>query len=235
MERLVLWDIDYTLLYAGGLGRTVYADAFAAVTGRDAQHLPHIVGHTDHGLVRGMLTAHGIEPARDLVERFYLAVADASYRLRAQMLARGRVMPGVPEALAALAAVPGTVQTVATGNLRTTARLKVDLFGLGEHLDMTVGGYGCECGIRAELVRDARCRAAARYGVDLAADRVWVIGDTPDDVAGARAAGVRVVAVGTGPRGAEGMAALDADLYLPDLRDTRALVEAVCGLPDRAG
>lgn len=233
MQRLVLWDIDHTLLYAGGFGPALYAEAFAAVTGRTAASLPRIAGHTDHELVRGMLREHGIEAGEEMVARFYRALEDATYRIQDEIRSRGRLMPGARQAVLALAAVPGTVQSVVTGNLPVTARLKLELFGLADHLDLEVGGFGSDDGVRAALVRRSRERAAAKYGRGLPATRVWVIGDTASDVAGARAAGVRCVGVGTGPGGPADLVASGADLLVADLSDTAALVTALCG-PDLA-
>lgn len=229
----MLWDIDHTLLYAGGLGRDVYRVAFATLTGRQLEHMPAIVGHTDRDLVAQVLAAHRIEVTEAVVGRFYEEIETASYLLRARMLAGGRALPGAREAVAALAALPGVVQSVATGNLPATARLKLRLFGFAEHLDLQVGGYGSDSSAREALIRLARSRASARYQVALPDDRVLVIGDTTADVAAALAAGARAIGVASGPVSAVDLDAAGADLVLADLVDTAALVAFVRSLaPD---
>lgn len=231
MRRLVLWDIDRTMIFAGGLGRDIYATAFARVTGRDLEHLPEMSGHTDHDLVTGALAAHGVPRTETLVADFFVALEQVTREVREQMLARGRVLPGVHTALAALAARPGVVQTVVTGNIRQIALDKVEMFGLERYLDLTVGAFGSDGGVRAELVTLARRRAAERYGRDLPGDAVVVIGDSPRDVTAAHGAGVRVVAVASGVSTVADLVATGADLVLPDLRQTAGLVDFV--LADR--
>ena len=227
MRRLVLWDIDRTMIFAGGLGRDIYATAFARVTGRDLEHLPEMSGHTDHDLITGALSAHGVPRTETLMADFFLALAEATREVRAEMLARGRVLPGVREALAALATQPGVVQTVVTGNIRQVALDKLEMFGLGRYLDLAVGAFGSDGGVRAELVTLARQRAAGRYGVRLGGHAVVVVGDSPRDVAAAHGAGVRAVAVASGESPVFDLAATGADLVLPDLRDTAVLVAFV--------
>src|SRR5581483_12139057 len=103
---------------------------------------------------------------------------------RDEIRARGRVLPGVREALEALA-TPGTVQTVLTGNTAANAAVKLDGLGLADRLDLDVGAYGSDDHDRNNLVPVALDRIARRYGPLPGADRTWVVGDTPLDAAGA--------------------------------------------------
>jgi phosphoglycolate phosphatase len=223
----VLWDIDRTLIFAGGLGRAVYAAAFAEVTGRELRELPDMAGRTDHDLVVDVLAAHEVPHTDTIVADFFLALERASRAVRDAMLQRGRVLPGVPDALAALAARPEVIQTLVTGNIRAVALDKVSMFGLDGSLDLTVGAYGCDGGVRSRLVTLARERVARRHGVRVPDRHVVVIGDSPRDVAAAHGAGVRAVAVATGSSTAADLAATGADLVLPDLTDTGALLSFV--------
>src|SRR5262249_15895295 len=97
-------------------------------------------------------------------------------------------------------ASPGVcvVQSVLTGNVRPMAEMKLGALGLDGHLDLEAGAYGESHEIRSELVHLARGNAARRYGTDFAGTATVLVGDTPLDVAAARATGARVVAVATG-------------------------------------
>ncbi|HSR23597.1 MAG TPA: HAD hydrolase-like protein, partial [Candidatus Eisenbacteria bacterium] len=139
----------------------------------------------------------------------------------------GRALPGAAEALAALAAVPGTVQTVLTGNVPAVARTKLAAFGLDHHLDLDVGAYGPDDHVRAGLVPLAQRRAGARYGALFDVRSTVVIGDTAHDVTAAREGGARAIAVATGGTTAGELQAAGAEVVLPDLMDTAALVGLV--------
>src|SRR5688572_21781503 len=103
MDRLVLWDIDRTLVTVGLASRVIYADAFCATTGRDLEQMPDMAGKTDHDLVRSSLILHGIAPTENLVERFYEALVMATQARRSEMRAGGLALPGAAAALLALA------------------------------------------------------------------------------------------------------------------------------------
>ncbi len=142
---------------------------------------------------------------------------------------RGRVLPGAVDAVAALAARPGVVQSVLTGNMRSVAELKLATFGLAAWLDFEVGAYGTESMARADLVPLAQERAGRKYGAVFDARSTVLVGDTPNDVAAGRQGGARVVAVATGRTSAAELRAAGADVVLPDLTDVDAVVAAVTG------
>ena len=131
-----------------------------------------------------------------------------------------RVAPGVPEVLAALAEEPDAFAlSLVTGNLEPIARRKLAAAGLGDYFPSGQGGFGSDAEARAELPALARRRAGG-----WARERTIVIGDTPRDIACARADRVRVAAVATGPFSAEALADADAVVdgaraLLPVLRD----------------
>jgi hypothetical protein len=72
LNRLVLWDIDRTLVTVAGVSQQIYRDAFRSVTGRDLQTFPDMAGKTDHDLVTTTLAIHDIPSTPELVDRFYL-------------------------------------------------------------------------------------------------------------------------------------------------------------------
>jgi phosphoglycolate phosphatase len=229
VARLLLWDIDRTLLDAGRLGRQVYAEAFHAVTGRQLRQLADLAGRTDHDIILDTLALHGLPAAEATLEAFYDAIADAASARRGLLREHGRPLSGARQALDAFAAVPNLRQSVVTGNIRSTAELKLSAFDLDRHLDLDVGGYGCDDGQRAVLVRLAIERAERHHGVRYGRENVAVIGDTPHDIAGARANAVRAVGVATGSSTADDLDAAGADAVLADLTDTAAVLRAVLG------
>ncbi len=227
MDRLVLWDIDLTLVNMAGVGHHLLADALRAATGVELVHRPDLGGRTDRELVTEVLTTHGVTVAEPLIERMYSEMAAAAHERTDHMRTAGTALPGASAALAALATIPGVVQTVVTGNTAPTARLKLAAVNLDGFIDFDIGGYGSESTIRGELVNLARSRAALKHGVTLSDKAVIVIGDTVHDILGARFSGAIAIGVATGRTPAAELHAAGADLVLTSLADTRAVVTAI--------
>lgn len=224
MRRLILWDIDGTLITSRGVGRRVMEEAAAAVAG--LAEVPQIVmsGKTDPQILREIFTA--AELAADhidaLLPEAMVAAEAALAAAEEELRANGSVLPGVEELLERLDATDGVRQTLLTGNLTANAAVKVGAFGLTHLFDAEIGAYGTDHADRLELVPIALERAQRFRGEAYTPDEVWVIGDTPNDLACARAGGVRCLLVGTG--GQQGLEALGADAVLADLSDAdRAL------------
>jgi phosphoglycolate phosphatase-like HAD superfamily hydrolase len=131
----------------------------------------------------------------------------------------------VVDALAALRELDA-LQTVVTGNIEPVARMKLAAAALVDHLLLDVGGYGSDHHERAELVHIA-CRRIETAHRPVDPRHTWVVGDTPRDLACARAAGVRCVLVATGTHSLESMRDLGADAVLPDLADLDQFLELV--------
>ena len=226
-RRLILWDIDSTLVHAGPLGRVLYASAFERVTGRPMRLQAPTHGRLDPDIFRDTLAANGLDPAAHPFPAFASALA-AAYETGAERLGReGTALPGAASALEALAGRPDAVQTVLTGNVRPVARVKLTAFGLDRHVDLAIGAYGDDAEARAGLVDVAWRRAAARHGTTFDAAGTVLVGDSLHDVAAGLAAGVRVVAVATGRDGRDELAAAGADVVLDDLGDTAAALRAI--------
>lgn len=226
MNRLVLWDIDHTLIETGGVGSEVFAAAFEAVTGQPLKDMPDATGRTEQEIFRQAIEAQNVT-GDGLFERFATAQAQ-EYRQRAQDLRdRGRVLPGVTAVLRALHDLPHVGQSVLSGNTRASARAKLDAFGLTQYLDLEASAGGDDDPVRAALVPIAQRRAAAVYGVQFTAADTVLIGDTPSDVETAHANGCRVVAVASGKTSAAELRDAGADCVLHDLADTSAVLEAV--------
>ena len=224
VEALVLWDVDKTLVDLSGVSRDIYAVAFEKVTGRPLDRLADMTGRTEHAILVDTLTLNGISETK--FDAFYDALGRAAHDLRDKIREVGRALPGANEAIAALRR-EGVVQSVATGNIRSIAETKLRAFDLTADLDFDIGGYGSDNGVRTELVRLACARTCDKYGVDLASDRVVVIGDTPLDIEAAHGAGAWAVGVATGASTASDLAAAGADEVFTDLTSADALAVAV--------
>lgn len=229
MRRLVLWDIDRTLIDGGKVGRDVFVAAYRAAVGSEPARLPDFGGRTDHWLFTTTLEWHDRQASAELVAEFFAHLAEHTRAHRPQLVARGAALAGAAQALAALAGETGVVQSVVTGNIRAAAYEKLAAFDLLGTIDLEVGGYGCDAGVRAELVRLARARAEAKYAATLPARQVVVIGDTPHDIEAARANGAVAVGVATGSCGADELVEAGADTVLPSLADTAAVLRAALG------
>jgi phosphoglycolate phosphatase-like HAD superfamily hydrolase len=228
--RLVLWDIDGTLMRAGAVAREAFARAVASVLAR-AEHEVELVpmsGKTDPQIAREILLLHALEESEaDGHVPAVIAHLEAELGAAEDMLREnGRVLPGVHDLLEHLADDPDVIQTVLTGNTAANAQAKLDAFGLAAFFDLEIAAFGSDDADRRNLVPVALERARRIRGISIAPDDVWVIGDTAHDLACARAAGVRCLLVATGRPPLEELLPLDADAVLPDLGD----VDAVLGL-----
>jgi len=224
----VLWDVDYTLLSAVGLGDRLYQAVFRDMFGRDLTAIAPKPGRTDRAILLDTLGLAGVADPRAHVDDVLAALAREVVALDGSLQADVRALPGAAAAVAALAAA-GLRQSVLTGNIRPLAAVKLAAAGLGEHLDLDVGAYGDAHEIRAELVTVARRAARAAYGADFTGPSTVLIGDTPLDVAAALATGARAVGVATGSFTAADLAAAGAHAVLPDLTDATLVLAAVTG------
>ena len=226
--RLVLWDIDGTLVNTAGHGRAAFMQAFETVLGRapELDDVP-MAGRTDHAICVDLLERNGVGDAARLLTPMFAALERALLARREQMTAQGSAQPGVREALTALGGRDGVLQSVLTGNIEPNAEMKLAAFGLDSLIDLRIGGYGSDHGTRSELVRVAREKTRARHAVDVPASATVVVGDTPLDVDAGRAAGARTVAVATGPYTVEELSQAAPDAILEDVCDLDALLSAL--------
>ena len=215
--RLVLWDIDGTLVDSVKLGLFAFEDAFEHVTGSPPAESVPFAGRTDYEIAHDLLQRAGIEPQDGLLERFGLELERAMARRAGELRARGRAYPGARECLERLGREPGVVQSLLTGNIAANAQVKLGAFGLDTLIDLDIGAYGSDHRRRGRLVAVALQTCERKHGAKLAPSDVVLVGDTPLDVAAAREGGARAVAVATGPFGASELTAAGAE----------AVVEAV--------
>jgi phosphoglycolate phosphatase len=221
-QRLILWDIDGTLVHSGPAAREAFDLAIAAVLRREIpDHGISMSGKTDPQIALEVMAALAVDD--DKARRHLPAVLEGLTRelegAAETIRESGRVHPGVEELLRRLDDRPGVIQSVLTGNLAVNAALKVTAFGLERWLDMGIGAYGSDDQDRTRLVPIAIDKASRRYGHRFGPEEVWIIGDTPRDLACARAGGARCVLVGTGRFSFDELVREDADAVLSDLSD----------------
>ena len=223
--RLVwLFDIDGTLLHTDGAARDAFARAVGErFPGRDPLGEVAFAGRIDRRILRDILARHGATLDAPGEAAFWESVY--AHMRTVLTPGRGRVLDGVDEVLAAVAREPGWEAALLTGNTTGMARLKLAHFGLLDHFSF--GAFGEEAEDRDRLASLAVERAVGRFGVSAA--QCVVVGDTEHDVRCARFAGARAVAVASGSRSRDELAAEAPDLLLDDLRGP-ALVEWARGL-----
>jgi phosphoglycolate phosphatase-like HAD superfamily hydrolase len=196
MVRLVLFDIDGTLIQSGGAGEQAFGRVCAMEFNvpNGTAHL-RFAGRTDPSIVREFFMANRIDPNRENFRRFfecYVFWLDHTLHTNA-----GRVLPGVFEILAQLSSLPSPpVVGLLTGNIRLGAEIKLTHYKLWNSFVM--GGFGDDHEDRNCLAAIARDRGQKVIGEKLSGDQILVIGDTPWDVECGKAIGARVLAVATG-------------------------------------
>jgi phosphoglycolate phosphatase-like HAD superfamily hydrolase len=213
---LLLFDIDGTLLIgAADAHRDAIYEALRVVHGvTDPDRAGmRVAGRTDMDIARALLTNAGVSAVQidERADDVRIAACEAYGRLCPDDLS-GCVTPGMLELLKRLSARDDTILSLVTGNYEPIARMKLRAAGIGGYFARGQGGFGSDDESRAELPRIARRRAGTIAGRDepWPRERTLLIGDTPRDIACARADGVRVVAIATGPFAAHELTEADA-------------------------
>lgn len=217
-----LFDIDGTLIDSGGAGESAMLEVLA----RDFDvfeikgNIP-IAGRTDAAITRDLFAHHDL--AADQLPVFQQAYEQLLPN--ALSVKNGRVLPGVVTLLETLSKRDDVALGLLTGNYESAAWAKLVHFGLSHHFDF--GAFGDVHPNRDDVARQAAKAVAASVG-DVAADRIWVIGDTPSDIRCARAIDARVAAVATGVFDRTQLAPFDPDLLLDTLESGDALLAEFC-------
>jgi phosphoglycolate phosphatase len=219
-RRLILFDIDSTLINTGGAG----VEALKITSGKrfgideDLSGI-EIAGRTDSGIVRQILAKYGIEPSNEELRRFF----DTYIQFLAGQLSmrKGHVLPGILKLLEHIASGPHTLGLL-TGNLARGAQLKLEHYGLWKYFDF--GAFADDHHDRNELGSVACARALEHTGWRFAPSFVDVIGDTEHDVACGKAIGARTIAVATGSRPRETLAKSEPDFLFDDFSQTNDVI-----------
>lgn len=212
MSRLLLFDIDCTLLDTGGAGMAALKEAASELFGAEGPELD-LAGSTDSGIVRGMLDHFGSDLSLEDFYQVYLS------KLAPNLASfSGRVLPGVMELLANMDQSEAVLGLL-TGNIAHGAKAKIDHYGLDGYFSINVGAYGDDHHDRNKLGPVALERATAAHGVAFQAANAVVIGDTPKDIACGKAMGAATLAVATGGFSVQQLAHEGADLVVEDLSE----------------
>ena len=190
-----------------------------------------MAGKTDHLIVGEYLESLGVARTDQLIAALLDALAEALAEADrgGELRAGGAALPGVSELLQRLSEDDRVIVSLLTGNVARNAKRKMDAFELGGWLDFEVGAYGSDHHDRNCLVPVALGRLRDRHDVTLDGSDVWVIGDTPRDLACAQAAGVRCLLVATGGYTFGELESLGADATMADLSDTDTVVKLLTG------
>ena len=227
MTKLVLFDIDGTLLWTDGAGRLAIERALTEVYGTPGiLGQIYMAGMTDRAIIHQALSGDGLSNKEIHAgwERFTQALARHMEVTVCER--RVRLCPGVSALLAALAARDDVLLGLVTGNMENTAPIKLRAVGIDPGL-FRVGGYGSDDSDRDKLPAIAAGQAEALTGERFGGDSIVVVGDTPADVACGKAVGARTVAVATGLVAVEALQAVNPDELLMDLSDLDGALRAI--------
>ena len=225
MIRLVLFDIDGTLIHTSGAGEKAFARVFANLFGiSDGTEKLKFAGRTDVAILREFFVHNAIEPSPDNMEQFF----DAYVFMLEHMLQHlpGGAHPGVWNWLRELRGLPhAPLIGLLTGNIRLGAEIKLRQFNLWP--EFATGAFADDSAERNEIAAIAKRRGETLLGCPLRGEEVLVIGDTPLDIACARAIGAKVLAVGTGMYRPRDLQPLQPDWVVDNLDKISA--REVCG------
>lgn len=225
MPRLVLWDIDGTLMRAGDVGAAIFDRSIEKAIGAKPPSRVRMSGKTDPQIVREYLELLDIVDPEKHVPAVLEQLAKELAAGKSLVRAHGMVLPGITEILPALATDDEVTQTVLTGNIAPNAAIKLAAFGLDRWLDLEVGAFGSDHADRTELVPIARQRVSDRRDRRFAPGDVWVVGDSANDLACARAAGARCLLVATGRSTFEELSALRPDALRHNLGEVDEVID----------
>jgi phosphoglycolate phosphatase len=228
--KLVLFDIDGTILLTDGAGKRAIHRALVEVYGATGPDDHRFDGKTDPQIVRELmkLEGHGDEHIDAGMQRLFDRYVDYLHEELRTGAEGVRVMPGVCELLDALDERSDVVLGLLTGNLVAGARAKLDAAGIDPDR-FAVGAYGSDHETRSELPAVAQRRARETLGLDIVGRDVVVIGDTPADLSCGRGIGARAIGVATGHYSVEELASHQPAAVFPDLSCTSDVVRVILG------
>jgi len=223
-KRLLLFDIDGTLIHSAGAGMQALRLALAERHEiEDDFHDIEIAGMTDSGIVISILKKHKIPASNENVTAFL----DSYVHFLSLELTRrkGSLLPGVLELLEKLKSRPHVVLGLLTGNVSRGAQLKLEHYGVWHFFEF--GAFADDHHDRNRLGPFARARAKEKHGCEFSAAEIDVIGDTPRDIACGKALGARTVAVATGTWSRERLGQHNPDVLIDDLSDVDRLIDTL--------
>ena len=223
-KRLLLFDIDGTLIHSAGAGVQALKEALRERHGiEDDLRDIEIAGMTDSGIVVSILKKHKIPATNENITAFL----DSYVHLLSLELPRrkGKLLPGVFELLEKLRSRPHLVLALLTGNVSRGAQLKLEHYGVWHFFEF--GAFADDHHDRNQLGSFARSRAEEKHGREFSASEIDVIGDTPRDIACGKAFGARTIAVATGTWSREELAKHEPDFLIDDFSDVDGLIDTL--------
>jgi phosphoglycolate phosphatase-like HAD superfamily hydrolase len=222
---LLLWDIDGTLVCTDRAGERALLQAIQELYQLDwGNQLPlDLRGRTDRYILGELLIHIGREVGPGEENR--LKTAYLSLLPKTLPLGQARLQPGIREALDAVHAHPEIHQGLLTGNLEEGARLKLSHLGIWHYFEF--GAFADDSSNRNELGPFALKRAREKLGIDFAPENVYIVGDTPHDIACGKAIGAKTIAVATGTFSVTELEAEKPTHTFQDLADTEALLKVI--------
>jgi len=223
-KKLLLFDIDGTLLLTGRAGEHALRVAFKERFGVD-DDLSSIsfAGSTDGAIARQMFAPYDIPATPENIADLFDGYV---HHLALELPRReGRILPGIVELLEALHQREDCVLGLLTGNIEKGAELKLSHYEVWDYFEF--GAFADDHVDRNKLGPVAHSRAAEKHGISFEAQDVYVLGDTPKDIDCARAAGFVAVAIATGSYNKDELAAHHPDFVFEDLSDTAGVIEAL--------
>ena len=226
--RIVLFDIDGTLLRSGGAGRASMERALTDVFGSPGSSEYHYGGKTDRQIVRDLMRREGftdeaIDAQMDQLLESYVSGLAGELESRSRTVL---VCDGVLELLDALELEKRVVVGLLTGNIESGARAKLTAAGI-DPARFRVNAFGSDHELRPELPAVAQRRASELLGIEVQGNRLVIIGDTPADIQCGEAIGARAIAVATGGYSIEQLAAHEPYAVFESLADTNAVLSSI--------
>lgn len=226
MTKLLLFDIDGTLISTGGAGGRAMARAFEDVFGfSNGLGSISMAGRTDAWIVSQMVAEHGLASNSDALTRFESTYVRHLAREVHEPAHQKGILPGVRELLDQLAGRDDVYLALLTGNFHRGARIKLEYFDLWHYFP--TGAFGDDSHDRNGLLWKALANVEAAGGPKVRPSEVVIIGDTPLDVAVAVAGGARSLGVATGSYDVDTLLESGADAALLDLTDHGRVLAAL--------
>ncbi len=224
-SSLLLWDIDGTLVCTDRAGERALLDAIRDLYQLEwGNQLPvDLRGRTDTWIVRELLSHVGRELGHEEENR--LKTAYLSLLPKTLPAGKAKLHPGIREALDAVHAHAEIHQGLLTGNLKEGARLKLSHLGIWDFFEF--GAFADDSSNRNELGPFALKRARQQLGIDFAPENIYIIGDTPHDIACGKAIGAKTIAVATGSFTVAELEAEKPTHTFANLADTKALLRVI--------
>jgi phosphoglycolate phosphatase len=227
--KLVLFDIDGTLLWSDGAGRRAMENALLRVFGTTGDTTYRYDGKTDRQIVREQMREAGFTDVT-ITTRLDDLLNEYVHGLEAELTREGvtppRLCAGIPPLLDALRAHDGVTLGLLTGNIERGARAKLKAVQV-DFTQFRANAFGCDHEHRHELPAFAQRRALDSLGLNIAGEHMVIIGDTPADILCGRSLGVRAIGVATGRYSTDDLAAHQAAAVFSDLADTDAVLSAI--------